>query len=440
MARLEKVFGMILLIVFGGIVLHAPLSVGLGTVFPDYLLQIKSWKEVLIIIATVIAAVIVYRRGLWRTLSKDLLLRIIAAYIVLHVVISIVLYQGLAPTLAGLAIDLRHILFFSLVYILIKIAPHYRRRVIKIGIIGALIVVTFAVMQLFLPADSLKYIGYSKQTIAPYMTVDENPEFIRINSTLRGPNPLGVYAVIVLTMAVAFAVRRASELRQTRMRYLVYWCVVASSAALWASYSRSALFAGIGAVGLVFAMTSARRIPRKAKVVSFVILFSVIGGLIIARDSSFVSNVILHENPNGGSSISSNDGHATSVADGIRRVLSEPFGAGVGSTGSASLLGDQGLIIENQYLFIGHEVGIAGVVLFITLFSVIIHRLYRRRDDWLALGLLASGIGLALVGLLLPVWVDDTVSIIWFGFAGLALAGKETYGTTTTNKKTTRTT
>jgi hypothetical protein len=36
---------------------------------------------------------------------------------------------------------------------------------------------------------------------------------------------------------------------------------------------------------------------------------------------------------------------------------------------------------------------------------------------------LASGIGLALIGLLLPVWVDDTVSIVWWGLAAIATGG-----------------
>jgi hypothetical protein len=51
-------------------------------------------------------------------------------------------------------------------------------------------------------------------------------------------------------------------------------------------------------------------------------------------------------------------------------------------------------------------------------------RLWQRRTDWLALGLFSSGIGLALIGLLLPVWVDDTVSIVWWGLAAVAIAKK----------------
>jgi hypothetical protein len=52
---------------------------------------------------------------------------------------------------------------------------------------------------------------------------------------------------------------------------------------------------------------------------------------------------------------------------------------------------------------------------------VILARLWGLRKDWLALGVFASGIGLAIVGIFLPVWTDDTVSIIWWGLAAIAL-------------------
>jgi hypothetical protein len=149
----------------------------------------------------------------------------------------------------------------------------------------------------------------------------------------------------------------------------------------------------------------------------------VAAGLIAARDTSFVSNVILHENQNGGSEISSNEGHVESLQYGITQLFREPLGSGVGSTGSASLFGAQPTIVENQYLFVGHEIGWLGLVLFLVLFVLIVIRLWKRKKDWLALGLFASGIGLGLVGILLPVWVDDTVSIIWWGLAATALAG-----------------
>jgi hypothetical protein len=103
------------------------------------------------------------------------------------------------------------------------------------------------------------------------------------------------------------------------------------------------------------------------------------------------------------------------------------MGAGIGSTGSASLLGTEPVIIENQYLMIAHEVGWLGVVLFAVLYGYMVGRLWQQRRDWLALGIWASGVGLAAIGLLLPVWADDTVSIVWWGLAAISLWNKHNY-------------
>ena len=142
------------------------------------------------------------------------------------------------------------------------------------------------------------------------------------------------------------------------------------------------------------------------------------------QDNTFVSNVILHENPSEGSDVNSNQGHIDSLQDGAMRMVLQPFGAGIGSTGSASLYSDTPLIIENQYLFIAHEVGWLGLGFFLLVFVGVLSRLWHRRSNWLPLGVFASGVGLAIIGMLLPVWADDTVAIIWWGLAGLALGGR----------------
>jgi hypothetical protein len=72
-------------------------------------------------------------------------------------------------------------------------------------------------------------------------------------------------------------------------------------------------------------------------------------------------------------------------------------------------------------LFIAHEAGWLGLLLFIAIFGLVMVRLWHARADWLALGVFASGIGLALIGLLLPVWVDDTVAIVWWALAAVAI-------------------
>ena len=432
----ERMYGWVIAIILAGIVVHAPLSVFLGTVLPDYQLLIKSWKEILIIFAGVLAVISITKRHLWRELIDDLLMRLILAYVFLHFLLALVLHNGLVATSAGLLIDLRYIAYFVLVYVLIKIAPQYRLRLLIITAVGAMVVVGFGILQLFLPVDILTHIGYSTDTIAPYLTVDKNPDFVRINSTLRGPNPLGAYMVIVLAVIASLLIKQRDRLKSPTRRWVFVVMAIGSAIVLWVSYSRSALVAGVFAVATVMALTYGRRVSRQSWLIAGAIAIVLIGSLFALRNTNLVANVILHDNPTTGAKVTSNSGHISSLAHGTERVVHRPLGAGIGSTGSASLYGDEGLIIENQYLFIAHETGWLGVILFVWINAMILWRAWRQRQDWLSAAVFSSGIGLALIGLLLPVWADDTVSLVWWGLAAIALASGGIYGTKPSNKKT----
>jgi len=414
----------ILLVIFGGIVLHAPLSVGLGTLFPHYDLLIKSWKEILMGVALVLIGVIVWREKRSDILKEPLMVGL-QIYAGLHVLSLIVFRNGLQATLAGLMIDLRYILFFTLVYLAVRLFPQFRRPFVVVGIIGAVIVVGFALLQVFiLPADVLKYLGYNINNIAPYLTVDQNPQYIRINSTLRGPNPLGAYAVIVLASLGAWLISKKPKTVRHRA-FTTAVLLLGGIVALWASYSRSALIAALVAGVVLLSVTVLPRLSRRAWIVTAVIVFAIVGGLVATSKTSVVSNVLLHENPTGGSLVNSNDGHLSSLQDSLLMLIRQPFGSGVGSTGSASFMTSTPLIIENQYLFVAHEVGWLGLILFLMIFIGVMNRLWQLRTNWLALGVFASGLGLAIIGLLLPVWVDDTVAIIWWGLAAFIIGGGE---------------
>lgn len=417
---IEKIYISTLLIIFGGIVLHAPISVGFGVLWPDCGLLIKSWKEILMLVAGLMALYLLYKNKQFKLLRDPIVLAV-GAYATIHLALLFYMNQGFASSLAGLAINLRYLLFFALVYIAMQLYPNYRRLFIKVGIAGALIVLSFALMQVFiLPRDILKYIGYSIDTISPYLTIDKNNDFIRINSTLRGPNPLGAYAGMILVLIVS-AIAKHKIVKDKWPLGIVAILSAGGVVALWASYSRSALIATIVAIAVVLAVVAFRKLSTKLWITIGLVSLTLVGGLFLARDTQFVSNVLLHENPVGGSSISSNEGHVNSLADGLNQMVHQPLGAGIGSTGSASILGNKAEIIENQYLFIAHEAGWLGLALFMFIFTMIQVRLWRLRSNWLALGVFASGIGLALIGLLLPVWVDDTVAIIWWGLAAIAL-------------------
>jgi len=435
----EQLPAWLLIGVFGLIVIHAPLTVAIGTLWPDIATPIKAWKEVLIGLAGVLVAIRMTQRGHWQMLRYDYLGWAILAYWGLHIgsiAWTDASWQSIA---AGLLIDLRYLVFAACIYHFVLMYPKYIPRFIKVSVVGAAIVVGFAALQLVLPADALKYIGYSDSTIAPYLTVDKNPDYVRLNSTLRGPNPLGAYAVIVVAAAASFIGSKQYKFGSTRLKTYGISLLGLGSLALWMSYSRSALVAGMVAVALVLFVRYSGRLSAKvwAVIVAAVLAVGAMGYLI--RDTTFVQNVVLHDNPTTGAAVDSNEDHASSLQEGLMRALDQPFGAGVGTTGSASLYGNEGLIIENQYLMIAHEVGWLGLALFMIIYLTFLRRIWHYRADWLALGIWASGIGLGLIGLLLPVWADDTVALVWWGLAALVMARGELHESTT-DKKAKRTT
>ena len=375
----------------------------------------------------VAALLMVARFGtqLSRDIRRDPLVYLCILYIVLHVALALPALNGAAAAVAGLMIDLRYIMYFLLVYLFVKYRPQYQNIFWRVAAVGAVVVFGFLLLQFVLPVDFLTHLGYGRDTIAPYILVDMNPDYVRYNSTLRGPNPLSAYALGALSLAVAWWLVRAKQATAKR-RWLVLGALAISAVALWVGYSRSALLGAAAAMAFIFVVFYGRRISRRAwgAISAAALVFGF--GIFLIRDTTFFHTAIMHDNPGTGAAVNSNEGHANSLIDGLALMIRQPMGAGVGSTGSPAMYGKNALIIENQYLMVAHEVGWLGLGLFCTIFGIILVKLWRIRQDWRALGLLASGVGLALVGVLLPVWADDTVSIVWWGLSALALSGNKT--------------
>jgi len=418
---IERILVGILLVIAAGVVVHAPLTVWLGTIWPHDTQYIKAWKEVLMGVVLVLLIIVAVRRKRFGELLHDRLVQLSLVYAGLHFALVGLYDTELGQAGAGLLIDLRYVLYFVLVYGTLRLLPQYRQLFVKVFAAGAVVVLGFSLLQQFvLPRDILMHIGYSKDTIAPYLLVDENPTYVRINSTLRGPNPLGAYAVIVLAILAAAAIR--NKLKQ-RDWWLLGAAALAAGLTLGASYSRSSLIGAVVALLVAVVLAASTKVRKQLGWGLAAASVVVVGGLFALRGSTFVDNVVLHDNPTTGASVDSNSGHASSLIDGMKLVVGKPLGGGVGSTGSASLNSNAPLIIENQYLFVAHEIGWIGLALFVWLSVEVMRRLWQHRRDTLALGVFAAGCGLAVIGLMLPVWVDDTVSIIWWGLAAVAITG-----------------
>jgi hypothetical protein len=420
----SKVAAVLVLTVLALVPFHAFVTVWGSTLVGHYLV-LRLWDDVAALVVIAIAGAWVLRdQALRKWLAGSLLVRLIGAYVGLTVLLGLVaLTRGEVTVHAlcyGLLSNLRYIVWFLAVLIVAQHVPRLRQHWPRLVLIPASVVVLFAVAQFtVLPHDFLAHFGYGASTIAPIETINHNQNYIRVQSTLRGANPLGAYLVVILS-AVGVVLARG------RWRWAMAALGAIATVALFASGSRSAW---IGVVLAVLVIVWRRLPSRQARVVMAV---SCVGVAVLAaslfvalRDNTDVQNAILHTQTNSHVATTSNSAHLDATVDGLRDVVHQPLGDGPGTAGPASAHnGTHGVrVAENYYVQIAQETGWLGLTLFIAIVTLVAAELYQRaKTSPLALTLLAALVGMSFVNLLSHAWADDTLAFLWWGLAGIALS------------------
>jgi hypothetical protein len=302
-----------------------------------------------------------------------------------------------------------------MVYIVAAHSSFLKNNAVKILVLPATLVVAIGLLQrLAMPHSILSYF-YGPGTIPPYQTVDGNANIQRVQSTLRGANPLGAYLVLALTGFVAF-------IRQRLLRLIA---LVAGFIVLFYSYSRSGLIGVLISIWLL-AWWMLLKSHHKIWLLSSIIAIAVLGGGVfyVLRSTPIAQDTFLHTSSVSRSSISSNEARRTALSSGLHDVIHQPLGGGPGTAGPASFRNQPHptRIAEDYYLQIGQEVGVLGMAIFIAINALVAKELWLKREELLARVLLASLIGISFVNLLSHAWADDTLSLLWWGLAGIALA------------------
>lgn len=406
--------------------LLTPVIVWLGSQFGHFN-AFKLIKEFWLAALSVLFLVWLIKQPKLRQALKSPLMSCILAYILLT--LGIAIYDvasnrvSNSAVIFGLVINLRFVVFFSLVYLLRFGSQNLQVNWQKLVFIPAAIVISFGLLQQFvLPKNALSHIGYNQQTTyEPYETIDNHPNLVRIQSSLRGPNPLGAYLVVILSLILA-VIMLISPKRPPP------WLLILGSAGLIVlvgTYSRSA-WVGLLISGAVIAgLTVRQRIPSSwigIAALSLLVLLTI--GFVLLRNTDQFQNLVFHTSNRSTSPQSSNAQRANGLETAGKSVLHHPLGTGVGSAGPASVhnANAPASIAENYYLQIAQEVGWLGLGLFIVIELFIVVELWKRRTNALALGLLASLAGLTFICLVSHAWSDDTLAYVWWGLAGLVLA------------------
>lgn len=399
---------------------HAIFTTWAGSNF-GYIDIFRIWKELLMVPLGVVAAYIAYKdKRLLRDLQHSWLVRLILAFTLLYLLYGLwVMVTGRVSGLAviySLIINLRYLWFFLMVWIIGQADSLIAQEWQKILFAPAAVVVLFGLLQRFvLQPDVLRHVGYGPDTIPAVQTVDNKVEYRRIQSTLRGANPLGAYLMFIMTAVVA---------RFRRHQWLIL-LFMASAVVLFYSYSRSAWIGLIVSLAVLGGLQLSSRKGRQAMVVSLILAIVLGGGMVWQfRHNDTLQNTLFHSDEKSTSAESSNEARTSALQSAAKDVLKQPFGQGPGSAGPASFRNTKASprIAENYYLQIGQEVGIVGILLFLAILAFLIRALLLRRRYAQAQVLLATLAGILVINFLSHAWTDDTLSILWWGFAGATLS------------------
>jgi uncharacterized membrane protein YjjB (DUF3815 family) len=392
----------------------------LGSNF-DHFDLFRIWKEIVIALMVPFGVYLAFRNTVYRQwLVQAWLARLILAYLGLTLVTGLwaasTHHVNREALLYSLFANLRYLGFFLLV-VLVSSQTDWLKRYWKwLVLLPAAVVVIFGLIQrTLLPYDFLRHFGYGPDTIPAYQTVDNKLDYRRIQSTLRGANPLGAYLVLVISLLIG-------QIKRVKNWYLAAVGLAVST--LFLSYSRSAYIGTfIAAVMVGYLATRSPHARRKMMIGSVIGVVIVILGIGLFRTNNLVENTLFHTDETSKSRTSSNADRAHALELGSRDVLRHPLGKGPGTAGLASVRNNHpARISENYFLQIGQEVGWLGLGLFIAINILVGQQLWQRRKDNLALALLASLIGLTFVNLLSHAWADDTLGLLWWGLAGIALS------------------
>jgi len=417
------------------------------------------WKEVLLAVILLLAFIEWLRthEGRWRLDRVDLL---ILLFIIIALIVTIRSPGAVRPILFGFKYDFIPLLAF---FALRRVAwsTDFLKRSFRLLLWVGGIIAGIGLLTLFLPQKIFTLLGYSDlhslyvpdAPLAAYQQVESLP-VRRIQSTLSGPNQLGLWILIPWTLGIvsvlkspcpADGIGRFLHIHENREFCLRSLYVILIGCALFFTFSRSAWIAAfiILFVG-IFDLQSRDAFRRS------VVRLAGLSVMLLALVAFLAPGALLKT--------TSSREHLVRPLQAFNIMMEYPWGLGLGTAGPASnRVSDSCVYLEagadtswaqdrpalcvfvggtqvqplqpchcpflpeNWYLQIGVELGILGFLLFITLTIVLLWKL-RKDDNGGEVFLIALGVALA--ALLLHAWEDSALAYSIWVLAAVALSAQ----------------
>jgi len=159
---------------------------------------------------------------------------------------------------------------------------------------------------------------------------------------------------------------------------------------------------------------------RQKHLLLFWVVLTAIGGVFIIKNPllvRFILDTIQFTNP-------SSIGHASEWMEGFRAMLADPMGMGLGTSGSTAARFGQHIGGENQFIIIGVETGIIGLLLYVLILGYSIYYGYKGFRTFAGpTGGLCFVAAAAKLGLLLPSFTSAIETYVFIMFISWWLVG-----------------
>lgn len=391
---------------------HAAIVTIIGN-YAGYKLLFQSWKEIVILS---IAALTLLAYSKDRSILKlDNINKLVLVIIGFSLLLTTLIHTDLAGTLAGIKTNVAVLVLFISSQALSKYLDS--SKLTKLVIYPAFAVAIIAILQpwLFSPA-LLSRLGYGENSIVIGQYIESSKSIIRVFSTLGGPNQLGTYLIIPFSFCLAMGLRKEARL----------WLAAAALFCLpiYMTYSRSAWIGLLVAAVLIFTL----KLNKKAQIIIGSILgLAAIGGVIMfvsinpCGQFKNIQAQFLHGSCVAGNIEGPDAERIKAIQTGISTISANPLGYGLGSSGPASFYSSTPRIVENWFLQITIEVGIVGLIMYLTLFGLIFVELYigSQNNGVVSTALFGSLMGVLVTAMFLHSLGDSTLSIILFALLGI---------------------
>ncbi len=423
---------------------HAFLVTGINALFfdphtaPPFF--INAWKEVFLF--SLLCIVFVSLIPHWRKVIQNI--DILDILIILFSFWAIVIGyletdHGWSQILLGAKYDLFPFWFFLGFRKCTQIIPFNLTPIFKIFFWTGCVVIVFGILQFFLPSDFLVHFGYSSD---PNHFTPDKPlaycqqisysGYCRLQSFASGPNQLASFLLFFLPFLGMFIWKgeflflKKDQIQNTLqntsciLQKNIWWIIVFIMGifVLLGTFSRSALlgafFASIIGIYFLFQET---HIPLKIILGALFSPFIVVGIISIFYPPFFNQFLVR---------ISSTQGHYERSLDGIRFILENPWGLGLGDAGPASSrFAEQfsGFLPESWYLQIALETGILGIFLFLGIIFFA-GQAFLKSDFFLGKAFFIGLVGISVMGIFLHSWESSTLAYSFWGLGGLVIGNR----------------